>query len=133
MSEWNVDCAVVNTRYQSNNDDNSTTIELWSRTKCGHSLLLLVQGKRPFMEITLPGVIEKEEKLPDDIGERLERISKDPDVIEIQGPEIKWTDLGEKYVENVGENRQPELCENAGENVRDYFFAGGKNRPKNVE
>jgi len=98
MSEWNVDCAVVNTRYQSNNENNSTTIELWTRTKCGHSLLLLVQGKRPFMEITLPGITENGENLPSDIDDRLEKLSKDPDVIEIQGPERKWTDLGEKNV-----------------------------------
>ncbi len=98
MNKCRFDCAVVNTRYQSNNNDNSTTIELWTRTKCGHSLLLLVQGKKPFMEITLPGISESSEQIPSDIDERLEKLSKDPDIVEIQGPTIKWTDLGEKPV-----------------------------------
>lgn len=93
-----IDCAIVTGRYHSTTADDGpiTTIELWGRSREGHSVVLLVGGIRPFIEISLPGNCADPEDLPDDIERRLKAVADDEDVTFIHPPVTKWTDLGEK-------------------------------------
>jgi len=92
------DCAVVNARYHSSTKGDSpvTTIELWVRTRGGHSAVVLVDGLRPWVEISVPGICEDPNSLPADLAHRLERVLAHDEVTRLHEPELKWTDLGVK-------------------------------------
>ena len=93
-----IDCAVVNARYHSSTKGNSpvTTIELWVRTRGGHSAVVLVDGLRPWVEISVPGICDDPNSLPADLAHRLERVLEHDEVTRLHEPELKWTDLGVK-------------------------------------
>ena len=93
-----IDCAAVNARYHSSTkgDSPATTIELWVRTRDGHSAVILVDGLRPWMEISVPGICEDPNSLPADLEHRLERVLEHDEVTRLHEPELKWTDLGVK-------------------------------------
>jgi DNA polymerase I len=69
-----------------------TLIELWCRAREGHSILLLVSGMHPFLEISLPGRPHK----PENIESRLAAVKSIKGVTNIHEPIDKWTDLGIK-------------------------------------
>ncbi len=73
--------------------DERTLVELWCRAREGHSVLLLVSGLRPFLEISLPG---KSHALPADIEERLAAVTSIREVTRIHDPVDKFTELGDK-------------------------------------
>jgi DNA polymerase I len=73
--------------------DERTLVELWCRAREGHSVLLLVRGLRPFLEISLPG---KSFELPDDIEQRLAVVTSIKEVAKIHDPVTKFTELGDK-------------------------------------
>ena len=106
----NLDCAVVNARYHSSVFDKKprSTIELWVRTRAGHSALILVNGLRPWLEISIPGICDDPNELPVDLEHRLQRVSELEEVDRIHEPELKWTDLGVKLHWKVEVN-QPYL------------------------
>ena len=93
-----IDCAVVNARYHSSNKGETpiTTIELWVRTRDGHSAVILVNGLRPWLEIAVPGICDDPDALPADIEERLRDVLEMDEVTQLHEPELKWTDLGTK-------------------------------------
>lgn len=93
-----IDCAVVNARYHSSTKGDSpvTTIELWVRTRGGHSAVVLVDGLRPWVEISVPGICDDPNSLPADLAHRLERVLEHDEVTRLHEPELKWTDLGVK-------------------------------------
>jgi len=92
----NVECCVVQGSYRSRSgeDGPETVVELWCRAREGHSVLLLVHGMRPYLEIAVPGRPTAE--LPEDIEQRLERVRQTNGVTRVHEPQEKWTELGTK-------------------------------------
>ena len=88
-----VECCVVQGSYIMDSPSRSDTlIELWCRAREGHSILLLVSGMHPFLEISLPGRPHK----PENIESRLAAVKSIKGVTNIHEPIDKWTDLGIK-------------------------------------
>ncbi|MBT7116711.1 MAG: hypothetical protein HN939_06310, partial [Euryarchaeota archaeon] len=53
--EWREDaCIISGSHLDWPNDSQKTVIELWCRSKLGHSILLLVNGLKPYIEISDP-------------------------------------------------------------------------------
>lgn len=74
-----------------------TTIELWCRTRDGPSLLLLIDGMRPYLDVALPGRAERTRDMdPATVEARLARLVADERVTAVAEPVEKWTDLGMK-------------------------------------
>ena len=74
-----------------------TTIELWCRCRDGPSLLLLVDGLRPFLEVAVLGRASPRETVDAELLEaRLARLCAHEHVVSVGEPELKWTDLGMK-------------------------------------
>jgi DNA polymerase I len=90
MSQDGEGC-IVAASYQGSGKE--TVVELWVRAREGHSVVLLVHGLRPFLEIAIPG---KSVEVPSDISGRLNLVSALADVTEISGPVEKWTESGMK-------------------------------------
>ena len=92
----NVECCVVQGSYRSRAGEEGpeTVVELWCRAREGHSVLLLVHGMRPYLEIAVPGRPTAE--LPEDIEQRLERVRQTNGVTRVHEPQEKWTELGTK-------------------------------------
>ena len=92
----NVECCVVQGSYRSRAGEEGpeTVVELWCRAREGHSVLLLVHGMRPYLDIAIPGRPTAE--LPGDIEQRLERVRQTNGVTHIHEPQEKWTELGSK-------------------------------------
>ena len=90
----NVECCVVQGSYRSRSGEEGpeTIVELWCRAREGHSVLLLVHGMRPYLEIAVPGRPTAE--LPEDIEQRLERVRQTNGVTRVHEPQEKWTELG---------------------------------------
>ena len=54
--QWEEEMCIVSGSYQSGEGrPHRTTVELWCRTRSGHSVTLLVNGLRPYVVIALPG------------------------------------------------------------------------------
>ncbi len=88
-----VDCCVVQGSYIMDSASRSdTVIELWCRAREGHSVMLLVTGMHPFLEISLPG----RPHTPEDIEARLAAVKSVKGVTGLHEPVDKWTDLGIK-------------------------------------
>ncbi len=90
---WSGDVAIITGRYVSLDD--STVMELWSRARTGESVLLRVHGERPWFEITPNGRWDESRELD------LDQVTDFDEVAEIEGPVMKWTDLGIKPVWKV--------------------------------
>ncbi|MDP6869878.1 MAG: DNA polymerase domain-containing protein [Candidatus Poseidoniaceae archaeon] len=90
---WTGDVAIITGRYVSNNG--TTVMELWARAHTGESVLLRVQGERPWFEITPQGRWDDSRVID------LSQIKEHEDVTEVVGPAEKWTDLGIKPVWKV--------------------------------
>ncbi len=52
--QWDEEVCIVSGDNRAWPDDPRTVIELWCRSKAGHSALLLVNGLRPYVEISDP-------------------------------------------------------------------------------
>ena len=96
---WSGDVAIITGRYTSNDD--STVMELWARARSSESVLLRVHGIKPWFEITPHGRWNESEALAEKVAEDLEQVLGHEEVREIEGPEMKWTDLGIKPVWKV--------------------------------
>ena len=54
--QWEEEMCIVAGSYQSNEGKtHKTTVELWCRSKSGHSVTLLVEGLRPYLVVAQPG------------------------------------------------------------------------------
>ena len=54
--QWEEEMCIISGSYQSGEGKpHRTTVELWCRTRAGHSVTLLVNGLRPYVVIALPG------------------------------------------------------------------------------
>ena len=76
--QWNEDVCIVSgdNRAWQDEGEPKTVIELWCRTRSGHSALLLVNGLKPYVEISDPST---DETLPTPTLS-LERVSDTKDV-----------------------------------------------------
>ena len=87
---WSGDVGIITGRYVS--QDDSTVIQLWARARNGESILMRIHGIEPWVEITPLGRWDPSKSV--EIDSLLEK----EEIIRIEGPETKLTDLGEKPV-----------------------------------
>ena len=103
---------VVSGRYRSLSDRASkgagprTVVELFGRMDDGRSVCLLVHDLRPTFEIAPIGQWDTSEEIPAFLQDRLRSVTTMEHVVEVRGPEVKWTMLGERPVWTV-EVEQP--------------------------
>jgi len=69
-----------------------TTVELWCRTRAGHSVTLLVEGLRPYMVVALPG----RPRPASGAASGLDFLKGMDEVVAITPLGDKWTPLGDK-------------------------------------
>ena len=93
MGSVNLDACVIQGSYlgRDTTDGPETVVELWCRAKQGHSLLVLVKGMRPFLEISVPGRPDNSKGSPS-----LDQVSAIKGVTKVHEPVDKWTELGVK-------------------------------------
>ena len=102
---------IVSGRYRSSQASGSdgqpqTIIELFGRGENGESVCLLVHGLRPSFEVAPIGAWEPGDGVPTFIEDRLAQIRAMEHVVNVSGPVVKWTQLGERPVWNI-EVEQP--------------------------
>ncbi len=95
---WSGDVAILSVRWNSHDEDGvaSSIIEITARSRNGDSVIALVHGFTPGIEISIPGVCKDPRELPEDIERRLNKVMEIKEVTKIDEPRLKWTDLGEK-------------------------------------
>ena len=97
---------VVSGRYHSVDGLNgskspSTVLELFGRSEQGESLCVLVHGLRPTFEISPLMAWTEGMEIPDHVNQRLANVREMDDVIDVTGPELKLTDLGQRPIWTV--------------------------------
>ena len=103
---------IVNARYRSltppdgSGDDHQTVVELFGRMDSGQSVCLLVHGLRPTFEIAPIGKWDATQPIPVFLEDRLVHVRAMEHVLKVEGPTVKWTQLGERPVWSV-EVEQP--------------------------
>ena len=89
--EWEERMCIISGSYQSTDSKPPrTTVELWCRSQAGHSVVLLVNGLRPYFDIALRGDPRPGESV------NLDGVRSISEVVEVEGPVTKWTRHGEK-------------------------------------
>jgi len=89
--EWEERMCIISGSYQSiDSKPPRTTVELWCRSQAGHSVVLLVNGLRPYFDIAPRGAPRPDEKVS------LDGVLSISEVVDIEGPVTKWTRHGEK-------------------------------------
>ena len=89
--EWEERMCIISGSYQSTDSKPPrTTVELWCRSQAGHSVVLLVNGLRPYFDIALRGAPRPGESV------NLDGVRSISEVVEVEGPVTKWTRHGEK-------------------------------------
>ena len=84
----------------------STIVELFGRCEDRRSVCLLVHGLRPSFEIAPIGTWDANEPIPTFIEDRLAHVRAMEHVVQVTGPVVKWTQLGERPVWSI-EVEQP--------------------------
>ena len=103
---------IVSGRYRSvsassaTNDQPLTVVELFGRLEDGRSVCLLVHGLRPTFEIAPIGTWDIDQDVPAFLEDRLKHVEALDHVVEVTGPVVKWTQLGDRPVWTV-EVEQP--------------------------
>jgi len=97
---------VVSGRYHSvdglnGSKSSSTVLELFGRSERGESLCVLVHGLRPTFEISPLMAWTEGMEIPEHVIQRLANVRKMDDVIDVTGPEMKLTDLGQRPIWTV--------------------------------
>lgn len=89
--EWEERMCIISGSYQSTDSKPPrTTVELWCRSQAGHSVVLLVNGLRPYFDIALRGAPRPGDSV------NLDGVRSISEVVEVEGPVTKWTRHGEK-------------------------------------
>jgi DNA polymerase I len=83
-----------------------TVVELFGRMDDGRSVCLLIRGLRPTFELAPIGQWDADEGVSTFLSDRIEHVRAMEHVVDVQGPIIKWTQLGERPVWTV-EMEQP--------------------------
>ena len=90
---WEGEMCIVSGSYQAvASTPPRTTVELWCRAREGHSVVVLVQGLKPFLEIALPGKPREAEAA----ALSLDLVREMSEVTGIGEPVDKWTPMGVK-------------------------------------
>jgi DNA polymerase I len=90
----------------SDRPEHVTVVELFGRMDDGRSVCLLVRGLRPTFEIAPIGQWKLEEGISPFLADRIEHVRAMEHVVNITGPSVKWTQLGERPVWTI-EVEQP--------------------------
>ena len=97
---------IVSGSYQSGEGKpHRTTVELWCRTRSGHSVTLLVNGLRPYVVIALPG----KPRPASEADSALDYLRSKDWAVDVTPIGNKWTPDGEKPHWKV-EVPQPWIC-----------------------
>ena len=83
-----------------------TVVELFGRTDTGQSVCLLVHGLRPTFEIAPIGTWDSSGDVPAFVEDRLAQVRALEHVVDVTGPVVKWTQLGQRPVWTI-EVEQP--------------------------
>ncbi|MDB3858798.1 hypothetical protein N9289_02165 [Candidatus Poseidonia sp.] len=83
-----------------------TVLELFGRSDEGSSICLLVHGQRPTFEIAPIGEWQVDDGIPPFLVDRIKHVKAMEHVVEVSGPVVKWTQLGERPVWTI-ETEQP--------------------------
>ena len=111
--QWEEEMCIVAGSYQSNEGKtHKTTVELWCRSKSGHSVTLLVEGLRPYLVVAQPGRPQP----ASEAEPMLEFLNSKDWVVNVTPIGNKWTKDGEKPHWKV-EVPQPWMITN-GPNIR---------------
>ena len=90
---WDGELCIVSGSYQAvASTPPRTVVELWCRAREGHSVVLLVDGLSPFLEIAPKG----KDGANRDLKDRLDFVQKMDEVVSIGEPVDKWTPYGVK-------------------------------------
>ena len=90
---WDGEVCIVSGSYQAvASTPPRTVVELWCRAREGHSVVLLVDGLSPFLEIAPSGKAGRDRDLKD----HLEIVQEMDEVVSIAEPIDKWTPYGVK-------------------------------------
>ena len=90
---WSGEVCIVSGSYQAvASTPPRTVVELWCRAREGHSVVLLVDGLSPFLEIAPSGKADRDR----DLKEHLEIVHEMDEVVSIAEPIDKWTPYGVK-------------------------------------
>ena len=99
---------IVSGRYRSSQSGEGsqsqpqTVVELFGRLDDGRSICLLVHGLRPTFEIAPIGQWELGDDIPPFLRDRLKHVASMEHVVKVEGPVVKWTQLGERPVWTIG-------------------------------
>ena len=111
--QWEEEMCIVAGSYQSNEGKtHKTTVELWCRSKSGHSVTLLVEGLRPYLVVAQPGRPHP----TSEADSMLEFLNSKDWAVNVTPIGNKWTKDGEKPHWKV-EVPQPWMITN-GPNIR---------------
>ena len=111
--QWEEEMCIVAGSYQSNEGKtHKTTVELWCRSKSGHSVTLLVEGLRPYLVVAQPGRPQP----ASEAEPMLEFLNSKDWAVNVTSIGNKWTKDGEKPHWKV-EVPQPWMITN-GPNIR---------------
>ena len=111
--QWEEEMCIVAGSYQSNEGKtHKTTVELWCRSKSGHSVTLLVEGLRPYLVVAQPGRPQP----ASEAEPMLEFLNSKDWAVNVTPIGKKWTKDGEKPHWKV-EVPQPWMITN-GPNIR---------------
>ena len=111
--QWEEEMCIVAGSYQSNEGKtHKTTVELWCRSKSGHSVTLLVEGLRPYLVVAQPGRPQP----ASEAEPMLEFLNSKDWAVNVTPIGNKWTKDGEKPHWKV-EVPQPWMITN-GPNIR---------------
>ena len=93
-----------------------TVVELWCRSRAGHSLTLLVDGLRPYMVVAQPG----RPRPASEAASGLDFLRGMDEVVEITPIGDKWTPVGEKPHWQV-EGTQPYVVPRIRKRIQDSW------------
>jgi len=91
--QWEEEMCIVSGSYQSlEGKPYRTIVELWCRTRSGHSVTLLVEGLRPYMVVAQPGRPQP----ASEAASGLDFLRDMAEVVDITPIGDKWTPVGQK-------------------------------------
>ena len=114
--QFNGRLGIISGRYHSLDASNGgkehqTILEVFGRCEDGRSICLLIKGLQPSFEITPLSAWQAGQEIPEQLKARVKVIADKEDVVKIEGPTMKLTDLGMRPIWRVT-TRQPYVVPN---------------------
>ena len=102
---------IISGRYHSLDASNGgkehqTILEVFGRCEDGRSICLLIKGLQPSFEISPLLAWKVGQEIPQHTKDSIQKIAEKEDVVKIEGPTMKLTDLGMRPIWQVT-TRQP--------------------------